>query len=153
MEDNKQELQVEEVAEQAPEAEQPEAEATENPAPAEQALTEELAEIDLSEVDMPEQDFDLDEILKEFGNGEAASVEKAPEVPEAAPADPMAGDTVRLDTVAIRGAARNAAPEQKRQLELRIRALAEMYRETREVALVLERYYDRRYWKNERYTL
>lgn len=107
MEDNKQELQVEEAAEQAPEAEQPEAEATETPAPAEQALTEELAEIDLSEVDMPEQDFDLDDILKEFGNGEAASVEK---VPEAAPADPMAGDTVRLDTVAIRGAARNAAP-------------------------------------------
>ena len=110
MEDNKQELQVEEAVEQAPEAERPEAEATESPAPAEQALTEELAEIDLSEVDMPEQDFDLDEILKEFGNGEAASVEKAPEVPEAAPADPMAGDTVRLDTVAIRGAARNAAP-------------------------------------------
>ena len=102
MEDNKQELQVEEAAEQAPEAE-----ATETPAPAEQALTEELAEIDLSEVDMPEQDFDLDDILKEFGNGETASVE---EVPEAAPADPMAGDTVRLDTVAIRGAARNAAP-------------------------------------------
>ena len=107
MEDNKQELQVEEAAEQAPETEQPEAEATETPAPAEQALTEELAEIDLSEVDMPEQDFDLDDILKEFGNGEAASVE---EVPEAAPADPMAGDTVRLDTVSIRGAARNAAP-------------------------------------------
>ena len=107
MEDNKQELQVDEAAEKAPEAEQPEAEATETPAPAEQALTEELAEIDLSEVDMPEQDFDLDDILKEFGNGEAASVE---EVPEAAPADPMAGDTVRLDTVAIRGAARNAAP-------------------------------------------
>ena len=107
MEDNKQELQVDEAAEKAPEAEQPEAEATETPAPAEQALTEELAEIDLSEVDMPEQDFDLDDILKEFGNGETASVE---EVPEAAPADPMAGDTVRLDTVAIRGAARNAAP-------------------------------------------
>ena len=30
---------------------------------------------------------------------------------------------------------------------------AALYRETREIALVLERYYDRRYHKNERYTL
>ena len=31
--------------------------------------------------------------------------------------------------------------------------LTALYRDTREIALVLERYYDRRYHKNERYTL
>ena len=38
-------------------------------------------------------------------------------------------------------------------LEQRIRDLNVLYRETREIALVLERYYDRRYHNNERYTL
>ena len=39
------------------------------------------------------------------------------------------------------------------RLEQRIRDLTALYRDTREIALVLERYYDRRYHKNERYTL
>ena len=38
-------------------------------------------------------------------------------------------------------------------LEQRIRDLTALYRDTREIAQVLERYYDRRYHKNERYTL
>lgn len=63
------------------------------------------------------------------------------------------GDMIRLRIIALQDAARTAAPEQKRQLRLRIRALAEMYRETREIAAVLENYYDRSCWKNERYTL
>ncbi len=63
------------------------------------------------------------------------------------------GELIRLRIAALRDAAKTADPVEKRQLELRIRDLAVLYRETREVALVLERYYDRRYHNNERYTL
>lgn len=63
------------------------------------------------------------------------------------------GELIRLRIAALRDAAKTADPVEKRQLELRIRDLSVLYRETREVALVLERYYDRRYHNNERYTL
>ena len=65
----------------------------------------------------------------------------------------QSGDLIRLRIIALQDAARTAGPEEKKRLELRIRELSTLYRETREVALVLERYYDRRYHKNERYTL
>ena len=38
------------------------------------------------------------------------------------------------------------------KLEQRIRELKVLRRDTQEIALVLERYYDRRYHKNDRYT-
>ena len=63
------------------------------------------------------------------------------------------GELIRLRIAALRDAAKTADPVEKRQLELRIRDLSVLDRETREVALVLERYYDRRYHNNERYTL
>lgn len=63
------------------------------------------------------------------------------------------GELIRLRIAALREAARTAEAEEKRQLELRIRELSALYRETREIALVLERYYDRRYHSDERYTL
>ena len=49
------------------------------------------------------------------------------------------GEMIRLRIIALRDAAKTD--------------LSALYRETREIALVLERYYDRRYHKNERYTL
>ena len=49
--------------------------------------------------------------------------------------------------------AKAAGGDERGQLEQRIRDLTALYRDTREIALVLERYYDRRYHKNERYTL
>lgn len=63
------------------------------------------------------------------------------------------GELIRLRIIALQDAARTADPVEKRRLELRIRDLGALYRETREIAQVLERYYDRRYHKNERYTL
>ena len=63
------------------------------------------------------------------------------------------GDLIRLRIIALRDAARTASPEERSRLEQRIRELAVLYRETREIALVLERYYDRRYHNNGRYTL
>ena len=63
------------------------------------------------------------------------------------------GDLIRLRIIALRDAAKTASPEERSRLEQRIRELAVLYRETREIALVLERYYDRRYHNNGRYTL
>ena len=63
------------------------------------------------------------------------------------------GDLIRLRIIALRDAARTASPEDRSRLEQRIRELTVLYRETREIALVLERYYDRRYHNNGRYTL
>ena len=54
------------------------------------------------------------------------------------------GELIRLRIIALRDAAKTAEPEERSRLEQRIRD---------EIALVLERYYDRRYHKNERYTL
>lgn len=63
------------------------------------------------------------------------------------------GDLIRLRIIALRDAAKTASPEERSRLEQRIRELTVLYRETREIALVLERYYDRRYHNNGRYTL
>ncbi len=65
----------------------------------------------------------------------------------------QSADLIRLRIVALKEALRTAEPEEKSRLEQRIRDLKVLHRDTREVALVLERYYDRRYHRNERYTL
>lgn len=62
-------------------------------------------------------------------------------------------DLIRLRIVALKDAQRTADPEEKARLEQRVRELKALHRDTREIALVLERYYDRRYHRNERYTL
>ena len=53
-------------------------------------------------------------------------------------------DLIRLRIIALKDAPTPAAAE-RAQLERRIRDLNVLYRETRETALVLEHYYDRRY--------
>ena len=63
------------------------------------------------------------------------------------------GELIRLRILALREEAKAAGGDERGQLEQRIRDLTALYRDTREIALVLERYYDRRYHKNERYTL
>ena len=55
------------------------------------------------------------------------------------------GELIRLRIIALKDQARSAEPEQRRQLEQRIKDLNTLYRETRETAVILERYYDRRY--------
>ena len=57
-------------------------------------------------------------------------------------------DLLRLRIVALKEQLREASPEEKARLEQRIRDLQTLHRETRETALVLERYYDRRYHRN-----
>ena len=56
------------------------------------------------------------------------------------------GDLIRVRIIALKA----APPEEKIQLERRIKDLNTLYRETRETALVLERYYDRRCRRNGR---
>lgn len=64
------------------------------------------------------------------------------------------GDLIRLRIAALKDARdQTADPEEKCRYEARIRELSAMYRDTREVALLLERYYDRRYHRNERYRI
>lgn len=60
------------------------------------------------------------------------------------------GDLIRVRIIALKDAAKTAPPEEKIQLERRIKDLNTLYRETRETALVLERYYDRRCCRNGR---
>ena len=48
--------------------------------------------------------------------------------------------------------ARTEDPKERGRLEQRIKDLNTLYRETREAALVMERYYDRRYHKHGRHT-
>lgn len=54
-------------------------------------------------------------------------------------------DLLRLRIIALKEQEKDAAPAEQKRLEQRIRELSIMYRETRATALVLERYYDRRY--------
>lgn len=64
------------------------------------------------------------------------------------------GELLRLRIAALKEAQKQTSdPREKDSYETRIRELSAMYRDTREVALVLERYYDRRYHGNERYHL
>ena len=44
-------------------------------------------------------------------------------------------------------------PQVRRALELRIETLMTMYRETREIAVVCERYYERSYCRNAKYKI
>ena len=62
----------------------------------------------------------------------------------------QSAELLRLRIVALNEAAREAGPEERSRLEQRIRDLRTLQRETRETALVLERYYDRRYRRNGR---
>lgn len=66
----------------------------------------------------------------------------------------QSGELIKLRITALKDAQKQTDdPEEKRRYEVRIRDLSTLYRETREVALVLERYYDRRYHRNERYSI
>ena len=59
-------------------------------------------------------------------------------------------ELIRLRIIALKDEAASAGPAEKSKLERRIRDLNVLYRETRSTALVLERYYDRRYHANGR---
>ncbi len=63
------------------------------------------------------------------------------------------GDLIRLRIAELKDRTRKAAPAEKLKLERRIYTLTTMYHDTQEIALVLERYYDRRYRKNAKYSL
>ena len=54
-------------------------------------------------------------------------------------------DLIRVRMIALKEEARTAPLAEKSRLEQRIRDLNVLYRETKSTALVLERYYDRRY--------
>lgn len=54
------------------------------------------------------------------------------------------GDLIRLRIIALKDAQREADPAERARLEQRIRELQILYRETLEIARVLEHYYDRR---------
>ncbi len=54
-------------------------------------------------------------------------------------------ELIRLRIIALKDEARTAPPEERSRLEQRVRDLNVLYRETQSTALVLERYYDRRY--------
>ena len=54
-------------------------------------------------------------------------------------------DLLRVRMIALKEQARTAPPAERSKLEQRIRDLNVLYRETKSTALVLERYYDRRY--------
>ena len=59
-------------------------------------------------------------------------------------------ELIRLRIIALKDEAASAEPPERFKLEQRIRDLNVLYRETRSTALVLERYYDRRYHANGR---
>lgn len=61
---------------------------------------------------------------------------------------------IRARMAVLRAAARaEEDPEVRRRLQLRMEALRPILRETRELAVLTARYYDRSYHKHERYTL
>ena len=62
-------------------------------------------------------------------------------------------DLIRVRIIALKDQARTAEPAERAKLEQRIRELNSLYRETRETALILERYYDRRYHGHGRRTV
>ena len=64
----------------------------------------------------------------------------------------QSAEMIRLRIISLKDEARRAQPAERARLEQRIRELKVLQRDTREIALVLERYYDRRYHKNDRYT-
>jgi len=63
----------------------------------------------------------------------------------------QSADLLRVRIIALKDeAAKTEDPREKGRLEQRIRDLNILYRETRETALVMERYYDRRYHNGRR---
>ncbi len=63
-------------------------------------------------------------------------------------------DRIRTRIVQLRAAARaEMDPEAARRLRLRAEELQPLLRETRELAVLTARYYDRSYHKHEKYTL
>lgn len=63
-------------------------------------------------------------------------------------------DRIRTRIVQLRAAARaEMDPEAARRLLLRAEELQPLLRETRELAVLTARYYDRSYHKHEKYTL
>ena len=93
----------------------PTEEAPEQLPTAEELLDQPLPETDTEVEGLP--DFDLDDILKEFGSGEAAETaahqEEIPVEEAAPPASDLGGDTVRLDTVAVVRSAAKEVPSAK----------------------------------------
>ena len=61
-------------------------------------------------------------------------------------------ELIRLRIIALKDEAKTAPPAEKSKLEQRVRDLNVLYRETRSTALLLERYYDRRYHADGRRT-
>ena len=65
----------------------------------------------------------------------------------------QSADLLRVRIIALTDElARTEDPKERGRLEQRIKDLNTLYRETREAALVMERYYDRRYHKHGRHT-
>ena len=65
----------------------------------------------------------------------------------------QSADLLRVRIIALKDElARTEDPKERGRLEQRIKDLTTLYRETREAALVMERYYDRRYHKHGRHT-
>ena len=60
----------------------------------------------------------------------------------------QSAEMIRLRIISLKDEARRAQPTERTRLEQRIRELKVLRRDTQE----LERYYDRRYHKNDRYT-
>ena len=65
----------------------------------------------------------------------------------------QSADLLRVRIIALKDElARTEDPKERGRLEQRIKDLNTLYRETREAALVMERYYDRRHHKHGRHT-
>ena len=65
----------------------------------------------------------------------------------------QSADLLRVRIIALKDElARTEDPKERGRLEQRIKDLNALCRETREAALVMERYYDRRYHKHGRHT-
>lgn len=62
-------------------------------------------------------------------------------------------DALRGRIRQIQGEQKNANAAEAAQLESRLRCLTEMWREACDIAVLLERYYERGYRRNGRYTL
>lgn len=63
-------------------------------------------------------------------------------------------EKLRLRIKALRKAAKETEdPELKQRIDRRIKDLRPLLQETRELTVLTRRYYDRRYYRNEKYTL
>ena len=63
-------------------------------------------------------------------------------------------EQLRLRIKALRAAARETDdPERKARIDRRIKDLRPLLQEAKELTVLTRRYYDRRYYRNEKYTL